>query len=137
MATDRLIIRPIKPIVQMLPKLNRLKRKKDIERVFKNGKGFKEDFLILKVAKNDLKIWRFVFVVPQKVSKKATLRNKIRRRLSELVRLKIKKIKKGCQPATTNPGLDIVIMALPGLEEKDFWEIEEVINKLFKKANLI
>lgn len=111
----------------MLPKINRLKKKRDIERVFKNGKGFKEDFLILKAIKNDLKNSRFAFIVPQKVSKKAVLRNKIRRRLSELVRLKIKKIKKG---------LDIILLALPGLEERNFWEIEEIINKLFTKAEI-
>ena len=112
----------------MLPQRYRLKRKKDIERVFKNGRGFKEDFLILKVAKNNLKDPRFAFIVPSKVSKKATLRNKIRRRLSELVRLKIKKIKKG---------IDGVLVAVPGLEEKSFWEIEETINKIFTRAKIL
>jgi len=109
----------------MLPKVNRLKKKKDIERVFKSGRGFKEDFLILKMVKNNLKNSRFAFIVSQKVSKKATLRNKIRRRLSELARRHL---------PTTRPGTDIIIMALPGLEEKDFWEIEEIINKLLQKT---
>ena len=112
----------------MLPQRHRLKRKKDIERVFKNGRGFKEDFLILKVVKNNLNYPRFAFIVSQKVSKKATLRNKIRRRLSELVRLKIKKIKKG---------IDGVLLAAPGLEEKDFWEIEKIINKIFAQAKIL
>jgi ribonuclease P protein component len=111
----------------MLAKVNRLKKKKDIEKVFEKGKGFKEDFLILKIVKNDLENSRFAFVVPKKVSKKATLRNKIKRRLRELVRLKIKKIKKG---------MDLVLLALPGLEKKDFWEMEKIINKLFAKAKL-
>jgi ribonuclease P protein component len=109
----------------MLSKKNRLKRKKDIEGVFKRGKGFKEDFLILKVAKNNFKNSRFALVVSQKISKKATLRNKIRRKMSETVRLKIKRVKKG---------MDLVLIATPGLEEKDFWEINEIINKLFQKA---
>lgn len=112
----------------MLAKKNRLRKKKDIERVFKEGKGFKEDFLVLKIVKNNLENSRFAFIVSQKVSKKATLRNKIRRRLRELVRLKIKEIK---------TGIDGVVMALPGLEKKDFWELEEIINRIFKKANLI
>lgn len=111
----------------MLSRINRLKKKKDIERVFKSGKGFKEDFLVLKLVKNDLKNSRFAFIIPQKVSKKATLRNKIRRRLSELVRLKIKKIK---------GGIDLVLLATPGLEEKDFWEVEEAVNKIFTKAGI-
>ena len=112
----------------MLPKVNRLKRKKDFERVFKKGQGFKEDFLFLKIARNNLKSSRFGFVVSKNFSKKATLRNKIKRRLRELVRINLNKIKKG---------IDGVLVANPGLETKDFWEIEEVVNKLFKKAKLI
>ena len=109
----------------MLLKINRLKKKKDIEKVFKGGEGFKEDFLILKTLKTGLKNSRFAFVVSSKISKKATLRNKIRRRLNNLAGLKIGKIKKGA---------DFILIAVPGLEEKDFWEIDEAINKLFQKA---
>jgi ribonuclease P protein component len=111
----------------MLSKKNRLKKKKDIERVLKEGKRFKEDFLILKLRENNLKESRFGFTVSQKVSKNATLRNKIRRRLSEIVKMKSKKIKKG---------LDLLLIACPGLETKDFWELDEVIEKLFKKARV-
>ena len=112
----------------MLAEINRLKQKKDIERVFRKGENFKEDFLILKLAKNSLNKVRFAFIVSQKVSKKATIRNKIRRRLKDLAQSKLKKIKKG---------MDVLLIALPGLETKDFWEIEEIINKLFSKAKLI
>lgn len=112
----------------MLPSIHRLKRKKEIEKVFKNGRGFKEDFLILKVIENKLKNSRFAFIVSSKVSKKATLRNKIRRRLSEAVRLKIKDIKEG---------VDGVFLAIPGLEKKNFWEIKEDINKIFAKAKIL
>jgi ribonuclease P protein component len=112
----------------MLSKENRLKRKKDFERVFKEGQGFKEDFLFLKIVKNNLKTSRFGFMVSKNFSKKATLRNKIKRRLRELVRINLVKVKKG---------IDGVLVAIPGLETKDFWEIEEIINKLFKKAKII
>jgi ribonuclease P protein component len=112
----------------MLAKINRLTKKKDLERVFKKGRGFKEDFLILKTIKNDLKVSRFGFIVSQKISKKATIRNKIKRRLRELVRGKLKKMK---------TSRDNLIIALPGLEKKDFWEIEETTTKLFKRAKLI
>jgi ribonuclease P protein component len=43
------------------------------------------------------------------------------------VRLKIVKLKKG---------IDVVLMALPGIEKKDFWEIEEIVDNLFKKARI-
>jgi ribonuclease P protein component len=112
----------------MLPKTNRLQKKKDIENVLKKGKSLKEDFLILKTIKNNLKVSRFGFIISKKVSKKANIRNKIKRRLSELVRLKMKTIKKG---------IDCLLITVPGLETKDFWEIEEIVNNLFKKSGIV
>jgi ribonuclease P protein component len=112
----------------MLPGANRLKKKKDFERVFKTGQTFKEGFLILKLIKNHLKISRFGFVVSQKISKRATIRNKIKRRLREIIKGKL---------AGTKKGWDAVLVVRPGLENKDFWEMEEAINKLFKKAKII
>jgi ribonuclease P protein component len=112
----------------MLSKVNRLKKKRDLERVFLGGKRFKEGFLVLKIAKNTLPKTRFGFIVSQKVSKKATLRNKIKRRLREVVSKKEKNFKKG---------LDILLTARPGLETKDFWEIDESLNRLFKKAKCL
>ncbi len=114
----------------MLPEINRLQKEKDIERVFKKGRGFKEDFLVLKTLKNDSNKIRFGFVISQKVSKKANVRNKIKRRLSELVRSKLK------FKALTNYS-DNLFIAVPGLEKKDFWEIEETTNKLFQRAGLV
>ena len=112
----------------MLPQNNRLKKKKDFERVFKKGKGVKEDFLTLKTAKNDLDDSRFGFVVSQKVSKKATVRNKIKRVLRKIMEENLPLIKKGN---------DVLIITLPGLEIKDFWEFKEVCNKLLRRANLV
>jgi len=111
----------------MLAKKNRLKRKKDFKLILKEGKRFKEDFLILKLRENNLKESRFGFTVSLKISKNTTLRNKIRRRLSETVKMKFKKIKKG---------IDGLFIACPGLETKDFWEIDEAVEKLFKKAKI-
>ena len=112
----------------MLPEKNRLKKKKDFERVFKKGKSCKEDFLYLKIIKNHLKNSRFGFIVSNKFSKKAVIRNKIKRKLKRLTEIKLSKIKKG---------IDGVIIVRPGLEINDFWELEEKINKLFKKAEII
>ena len=112
----------------MLLRINRLTKKKDIEEVLKKGKGFKEAFLILKTARNKLKISRFGFIVSQKISKKAVIRNKIKRRLREIVKAKLKTIK---------TGTDNLLIVSPGLETKDFWEIEETIDRLFQSAELI
>ncbi len=112
----------------MLPKINRLKKKKDFERVSEKGRSFKEDFLVLRIVSNGLKINRFGFVVSKKISKLASQRNKTKRRLRELVRLKLPKVKKG---------VDGVLITCPGLGTKDFEEMGESINKLFKKAKIL
>ena len=111
----------------MLPKENRLKKKRDFEQVFKRGIGLKEDFLFLKIKKNNFGKKRFGFIVSQKVSKKAILRNRIKRKLREIIREKLPSIK---------PGIDGVLVAQPGLEKKDFSEIKETINSLFKRAKV-
>jgi len=111
----------------MLSLKNRLKNKKDIERVLKEGERVKEDFLIFKKAKNNLKKIRIGFIVSQKISKRANIRNKIKRRLRSLVRSKLNNLKNG---------FDVLIIAVPGIEKKDFWDIEETLNKLFKKVKL-
>ena len=112
----------------MLLKKNRLNKKKDFENIFKKGKSFKEDFLILKFVPNYSNLIRFGFIVSQKISKKASLRNKIKRRIAESIRLKIGKLKKR---------LDGILLALPGIGKKDFWEIDETIKELFKKAKVL
>ena len=112
----------------MLPKQNRLKKEKDFKQVFKRGKSFQDNALSLKLTENSLKVSRFSFVVGLKVSKKAFLRNKIRRRLREIVKTNLSK---------TKTGFDVVFIVRRGLETKNFQELAEIVNGLFKKAKLI
>ncbi|MEK7562199.1 MAG: ribonuclease P protein component [Patescibacteria group bacterium] len=112
----------------MLPKLNRVRKKKDFEVIFTKGKSFKNEFLILKFIKNNLPESRFGFVISKKVSQKAVMRNKVKRRLGEVARANIKNIKKG---------IDIVFIALPGIEKKNFLETKKQIENTLKKSGLI
>jgi len=112
----------------MLPAINRLKKKKDFERVFKKGKWLKEDFLICRIMENKQKNSRFGIIVGKSVAKKSSLRNTIKRRLRALARTKLTKIKRG---------VDVVLTVCPGLEKKDFWELEEIINKIFRRAKIL
>jgi len=111
----------------VLPKTSRLRKTKDIERVFKKGKAYKEGFLILKLLKNNLAVGRFAFVVGQKVSKKANIRNKTKRRMREATRKKMPNIR---------PGFDGIFIALKGLETKNYRETEETIGQLLRKAGV-
>lgn len=110
----------------MLPSKNRIRKKKDIEKIFKRGKSLKGDFLILKTVKNNLDTCRFGFIVSQKISRKANVRNRVKRRLREIIRLKMKSLKFGT---------DNLFIALPGIEKKEFGQIKEAIEKLLWKLN--
>ena len=107
----------------MLPKINRIKKKKDFEVIFKKAKSFKNNLFILKAIKNNLEVNRFGFVVSLKVSKKATVRNKIRRRMSEAV--KTENIK---------PGVDVVLVALPQTTKADFKAVKTGIIDILKNV---
>ena len=112
----------------MLANEHRLRRKNDFASVFKKGKGFKKDFVFLKVIKNKLRESRFGFIVGNKVSKKAVVRNKIKRRLRGIVEKNLDRVKKG---------FDIIVVALPGLEKKSFQEINNTIDSLFQESKII
>lgn len=106
----------------------RIAQKKDFENIFRRGKTFKGEFLVLKACRNFSRSSRFAFIVSQKVSKKATVRNKIRRQLKELTRLQAREIKKG---------VDCVFIVLPGLKGKNSEQINSVLGALLKKAGLV
>lgn len=93
----------------MLPFKNRLTRKKDYEKVQKIGRFVSSGNVALKILGNDLKETRVGFVVGLKYSKKAVERNLVKRKLREIFRSELKKIKKG---------VDIVVMARKREEEK-------------------
>jgi ribonuclease P protein component len=85
----------------MLAANNRLRRPRDITRVYKRGVyGGADGTLSLKAAPSGLTESRLVVVVGKKVDKRAVVRNRIRRRLIEILR---------SQWATLPGGYDIVI----------------------------
>jgi len=108
----------------MLPSENRLKKKKDFEHVFKQGRGLKDGFLSLRFVKNNLNLTRFGFMVGQKVSRKAVVRNKVKRRLRELSRAKLRDIKKG---------FDVVVIAGKGAEVENKENTAAIFNHLIIK----
>lgn len=112
----------------MLPGINRIKKKKDFGVVFKNRGSFKTDLFILKVSKNNSSAIRFGFVVSQKVSKKATVRNKIKRRLSDAAASEMENLKNG---------VDLVLIALPGLDRKNFSEVKKAVHAAMVGAKVI
>jgi len=111
----------------VLSKENRLKKKKDFEATIKFGQAFWGRILVLKKRKNNLKKSRIAFVVSRKISPKAVVRNKTKRRLREIVRNMIDNIK---------GGYDIIFFTKKGIEEKKYQEIEKEIERLVAKSEL-
>ena len=112
----------------MLNKNNRLTCRHDFERVFKTGQGMFCEIMGIKTAPNQLNVSRFGIVVSAKISKKAVERNKIRRRIREVIKKHLPDIKSG---------YDIVIIARQKILNKKFQEIEKNIISGFKKLNLL
>ena len=106
----------------MLSKINRLRRKRDFGIVFKKGKRTKGDCLFLQVAANRLGYNRQGFVISKDVSKKAVVRNRLRRRLKTLAEL------------SSDNGFDMVFVAQSGLERKSFADLKKIVEQLLKKA---
>ncbi len=107
----------------MLPRINRITKKNDFDAVFKGGRTIRADFLIVKLLKNDLSVSRLGFVISKKISTKAVVRNKIKRRLRSLFNKELYRI--------TLPQ-DIIVVTLPGIEKLDFARTEVAVKKIFK-----
>jgi ribonuclease P protein component len=76
-----------------LAKKNRIKTKKDFDKVFKKGKTVKGSFLFLKVMENELSYSRFGIITPSKLLPRAHQRNHLKRLISESVRIHIRSLK--------------------------------------------
>ncbi len=112
----------------MLSKKNKIQKKKETEEVFKKGKSSFDELTGVKVLETENKINRFVIVVSAKVSKKAVVRNRIKRRLNEVARLNLKNL---------NTGYDFFILALPRIINLDYHQMEKSLLRHFKKLKVI
>ena len=112
----------------MLPKINRIAKKPEITAIFKNGRLFKNRNLNLRVLKNNLNLCRFIFIVSNKVAKKAVRRNKIKRWLREIVYKTLDKF---------NAGYDIMLVARPSIINQDFKDLNEELLASFSKMKIL
>ena len=113
----------------MLSAAHRLAKRSDIEAVHARGRSFFVGNLGIRLAKNNLKTSRFTVVTSLKISKRATERNKLKRRLREIIR-------KDILPKT-KPGFDGIILTKKPLLEMSFNELRALCINLFKKARLV
>lgn len=103
-----------------LPSKYRLSNNSEIKEVFKRGKSFGSRFFQIRFIPTAPGLKKFAFIVGLKVSKKAVIRNRIKRKISEIIRLNILKIK---------PGYLIVILAKPQAANEESENLEEDLTK--------
>lgn len=113
----------------MIARRNRFHGRASIQRVYKNGASARSGLLALRYAKNPKRdSYRLAIVVSRKVSKSSVVRNRIRRRIYERVRILY---------STSIEPLDLVVLVY---DEKvaalSPGELDRELTKLFRKAKL-
>jgi ribonuclease P protein component len=112
----------------MLPSKNRLRNRKDLGVIHRQGRFFSSGSFSLKKMLSEKEDLRVAFSVGLSFSKKAVERNGMKRRMREIVRKNLSKIKRG---------YDLIIMAKKSASELDTRSLEREMMGLFQKANLI
>lgn len=108
----------------MLPKARRIYLKRDFEHIFKQGGSLQGKLFRFKFLKNNLKHSRFAVVVSSKVSKKAVVRNRIRRRAWSVI---------SDFDQNFNNKIDLVLVALADSVKADFNGIKNEISFFITK----
>lgn len=113
----------------MLARINRLTKKRSFEKVKEQGKLFQgQNFAIAVLARRDKEPCRFGFVVSNKISKKATIRNRIRRVLREAARANLPRLK---------AGFDVIFLVKKKILDVKTEEIGDEASSILKKAGLL
>ena len=115
---------------KVLPKLNRIKLNNDTYRYLRQtGSAFNTKLLQLVVAtRRDQRPTRFVFIVPKKLDKRTTRRNRTRRLLSRSVYWLLPRVKNG---------YEVVMIAKKVSEEQKLDDIKASVEEILKKAKII
>ena len=103
-----------------IPSVFSLKKNKELEKVLKKGKRVNSSFLYIKFLKNNLSHPRFGVIVSTKVSKKATERNLVTRRVKEALKTVAK---------DRDSSFDIVVVTIPDILKKSYQEIKREIEQ--------
>lgn len=109
-------------------KINSLKNQNDFKKVFNKGEVFGNRTFVMYFLKNKRGKNRIGIIVSKKISKKAVVRNKIRRQIKEAYRLNEEKLIRG---------YDIILIAKESIKKTDYQKIEKSLMHLFYKKNLL
>ncbi|HZO90151.1 MAG TPA: ribonuclease P protein component [Chthonomonadaceae bacterium] len=118
----------------MLPEEQRLRDNRDFRRVYARGRSYANGLAVLYVLRRDAADTpavpgrRIGFVVSKKQGG-AVVRNRIKRRLREAVRLRL--------PALREGPLDIIFVARGRLKEASWPEVQAAVDDLLRRGRLL
>jgi ribonuclease P protein component len=93
--------------------------------VYSKGRSWFGDLVVLRAMPNQLPVSRSGLSVSKKVGK-AVVRNKVKRRLREIIRL-----------TPLKPGWDIVLIARTNSTEAKYKDLEEAVIDLLNRAQIL
>lgn len=93
--------------------------------VYKSGKAWVDEYIVIRALPNKLGFSRFGFSVAKEIGK-AVARNRVRRLLKEVVRL-----------TQIKPGWDIVFIARPSAVNADYHKLRKSTAELLSRAHLL
>jgi ribonuclease P protein component len=102
-----------------------LKKSRQYQDVHGHGRSWASNAVVLKAKPNGLEFSRYGFSVSKRVGK-AVVRNRVKRRLREIMRMK-----------KLSPGFDMVIVARAAAAESSFVLLEGTVHNLLARAGVL
>jgi ribonuclease P protein component len=112
----------------MFPRERRLARHRDIQRILKTGRRVSTPALMMRHLPNERTYPRVTVVVGTAVSKRATVRNKLKRQLRELLRHELKGVAVGA---------DIMLSTRAAALKHDYQALGEMVHFLLQRAGIL
>jgi ribonuclease P protein component len=104
---------------------SRLTGDKRFSQIHQEGRSVANNFLVVRVLPNGLEYSRFGFMVSKRLGNAVT-RNKVKRRLREVVR-----------QSPIKPGWDAIFIARKGAEKATYWNLRQAAQNLLRRTRLV
>jgi ribonuclease P protein component len=108
-------------------KLYRIQENKRFQEIRQQGKSYSSELLVMCVLPNELPYSRFGFSINARIGG-AVVRNRIKRRLREAIRLRMTMIE---------PGWDVVLIARRPILCADYHQMDAACARLLRRAHLL
>lgn len=105
----------------------RVRANERFQAIRKQGESYNSELLVMCVLANELPYSRFGFSVSSRIGG-AVIRNRIKRRLRETIRLRMQQIE---------PGWDVVFIARHPIRKADYHQIDAACARLLRRAHLL